>query len=62
MEWSIVKTGCDGILLMFLDNNKISLALLFSILLGIAKVMPGTWDEKLISAIFGPIKAMMRKK
>ena len=48
----------DPILLDFLAGNKISLGLLFGILVGLAKISSWTWDEAVLDVIIAPFKAI----
>jgi len=54
MDWWIVKTGCDGIVLEFVKNNAVTLSSVFAILLAIAKLTKSEWDDRLIEAIKNP--------
>ena len=48
----------DVYLEAFIVGNLKTLALLFGVLIGLAKVSPWTWDEKVLQAIVAPFQAL----
>ena len=49
----------DPIVLELLDGNKITLGIMFAILVGLAKISPMTWDEAVLDVIIAPFKAIL---
>jgi hypothetical protein len=49
----------DPILLEILDGNKITLGIVFGILVGLAKISPWKSDEKILDVIVAPFKALL---
>lgn len=49
----------DPILIEFLNGNKITLSLLFGILVGLAKITNWTWDEAVLDVIIAPFKSVL---
>ena len=51
----------DPYLTEFISGNWKTLTLLFTILVGLAKVSPWTWDEKVLDVIIAPFKTLFDK-
>lgn len=49
----------DPILLDFIDGNKYTIGIFFSVLIGLAKVTPWTWDETVLDVIIAPFKSVL---
>ena len=52
-------TPFDPILIDFLNGWKVTLGILFSILVGLAKISPWKWDEAVLDVIIAPFKALL---
>ena len=51
----------DPYLTAFISGNWQTLTLLFGILVGLAKVSPWKWDEKVLAVIISPFQIMFDK-
>jgi hypothetical protein len=49
----------DSYVIEFLTGNSITLGIIFTILIGLAKISPWTWDEKVLDIIIAPFKTIL---
>jgi hypothetical protein len=52
-------TGIDQYIIDFVSGSTMTLSALFGILVGLAKISPWTWDEKVLDTIIAPFKTIL---